>query len=63
MPGELPHSRRLALIEEGFRTLPERYLGAPPGFDATYHVRLGSGLMNTAIFVLVILRASASELR
>jgi len=31
----------LALVEEGFRTLPERYLGAPAGFDVTYHVRLG----------------------
>ena len=28
-------------VERGFRTLPERYLGAEPGFDATYHVRLG----------------------
>ena len=28
-------------VEEAFRTLPERYLGAEPGFDATYHVRLG----------------------
>src|ERR1700712_744135 len=33
--------RSLALVEEGFRTLPERYLGAPEGFDVTYHVRLG----------------------
>jgi pimeloyl-ACP methyl ester carboxylesterase len=33
--------RSLALVEEGFRTLPERYLGAPKGFDVTYHVRLG----------------------
>jgi pimeloyl-ACP methyl ester carboxylesterase len=41
MAGELPHARRLALIEEAFRTLPERYLGTPDGFDATYHVRLG----------------------
>ena len=41
MPGEVPHSRRLALLDEAFRTLPERYLGAPDGFDATYHVRLG----------------------
>lgn len=32
---------RLGLVEEAFRTLPERYLGAPRGFDATYHVRLG----------------------
>jgi pimeloyl-ACP methyl ester carboxylesterase len=41
MPGELPHARRLAHIEEAFRTLADRYLGAPQGFDATYHVRLG----------------------
>ena len=41
MPGELPHSRSLALLEEAFRTLPERYLGAEEGFDATYQVRLG----------------------
>jgi pimeloyl-ACP methyl ester carboxylesterase len=33
--------RTLSLVEEGFRTLPERYLGAPAGFDVTYHVRLG----------------------
>ena len=25
----------MALVEEGFRTLPERYLGAPAGFDVT----------------------------
>jgi pimeloyl-ACP methyl ester carboxylesterase len=31
----------LALVEAGFHTLPERYLGAPEGFDVTYHVRLG----------------------
>jgi pimeloyl-ACP methyl ester carboxylesterase len=41
MAGELPHARHLHLIEEAFRTLPDRYLGAPEGFDATYHVRLG----------------------
>ncbi|MEA2256292.1 MAG: hypothetical protein QOG35_2337 [Solirubrobacteraceae bacterium] len=41
MAGELPHARRLTLVEEAFRTLPERYLGAPEGFDATFHVRLG----------------------
>jgi hypothetical protein len=28
-------------VERAFRTLPERYLGAPKDFDATYHVRLG----------------------
>src|SRR3954451_15600688 len=26
---------------EAFATLPSRYLGAEPGFDATYHIRLG----------------------
>jgi pimeloyl-ACP methyl ester carboxylesterase len=31
----------LTAVEEAFRTLPERYLGAPKGFDKTYHVRLG----------------------
>jgi hypothetical protein len=31
----------LARVEEGFRTLPARYLGAPEGFDVTYQVRLG----------------------
>ena len=30
-----------AAAESAFRTLPDRYLGAPEGFDATYHVRLG----------------------
>ena len=28
-------------VARAFRTLPDRYLGAEPGFDATYHVRLG----------------------
>ncbi len=28
-------------MNSAFESLPERYLGAPPGFDATYHVRLG----------------------
>jgi pimeloyl-ACP methyl ester carboxylesterase len=28
-------------VDEAFRTLPERYLGAAEGFDATYHLRLG----------------------
>lgn len=40
MPGGPPHAERLALVEDAFRTLPDRYLGAEPGFDATYHVRL-----------------------
>jgi pimeloyl-ACP methyl ester carboxylesterase len=33
-------SDRLAAVERGFQTLPHRYLGADPGFDATYHVKL-----------------------
>jgi pimeloyl-ACP methyl ester carboxylesterase len=41
MPAPSLQERTLALVEEGFRTLPERYLGAPAGFDVTYHVRLG----------------------
>jgi pimeloyl-ACP methyl ester carboxylesterase len=40
--GAREHSRALrAAVAEAFRTLPARYLGAAPGFDATYHVRLG----------------------
>jgi pimeloyl-ACP methyl ester carboxylesterase/putative sterol carrier protein len=35
------HARRLAEVQEAFRGLPERYLGAPEGFDATYQLRLG----------------------
>ncbi len=35
------HSERLAAVLEGFRTLADRYLGADPGFDAAYQVRLG----------------------
>src|SRR3954466_12494008 len=31
----------LARVQEGFRTLPQRYLGGPAGSDTTYHVRLG----------------------
>jgi SCP-2 sterol transfer family len=41
LPPELGHAERLALVDEAFRFLPERYLGADPGFDATYHVKLG----------------------
>jgi len=32
--------RRLGLVEDGFRSLPDRYLGADAGFDATYQIRL-----------------------
>ena len=31
----------LGEVQEAFRTLPERYLGAERDFDATYHIRLG----------------------
>jgi pimeloyl-ACP methyl ester carboxylesterase len=40
MPTSPDRSRRLADVETAFRTLPERYLGADPGFDATYNIRL-----------------------
>jgi len=30
----------LAAVEDGFRSLSDRYLGADPGFDATYHIKL-----------------------
>ena len=41
MPGQAANARRLTLVERAFRSLPARYLGAPPGFDATYQIRLG----------------------
>ncbi len=28
-------------VDRAFRSLPDRYLGAPEGFDATWHLRLG----------------------
>src|SRR5829696_898897 len=31
----------LGEVQDAFRTLPGRYLGADDGFDATYHIRLG----------------------
>jgi pimeloyl-ACP methyl ester carboxylesterase len=39
--GKVPHAERLAVLDAAFRSLPERYLGAEPDFDATYHVVLG----------------------
>src|SRR3954465_5331211 len=40
--GRLPGMSDLsARVAEAFHTLPARYLGAEPGFDATYHIRLG----------------------
>ena len=40
MPPRSAKAERLADIKQGFRTLPDRYLGADPGFDVTYHVKL-----------------------
>jgi pimeloyl-ACP methyl ester carboxylesterase len=34
------HAERLNVVDKAFRSLPERYLGAPPGFDVTYHIKL-----------------------
>jgi pimeloyl-ACP methyl ester carboxylesterase len=39
--GRLPQTERLAVVDAGFRSLPERYLGAEREFDATYHIVLG----------------------
>src|SRR3954453_11443181 len=40
--GRLPGMSDLsARVAEAFHTLPARYLGADPGFDATYLIRLG----------------------
>lgn len=36
----LDHLDRLSEADAGFRSLPDRYLGADPGFDATYHIKL-----------------------
>ena len=33
-------NERLSAVDEAFRSLPDRYLGADPGFDATYHIKL-----------------------
>jgi pimeloyl-ACP methyl ester carboxylesterase len=34
-------AQRVRRVEEAFASLPTRYLGAEPGFDATFQVRLG----------------------
>jgi pimeloyl-ACP methyl ester carboxylesterase len=41
VPGQAPHAQRLTVVDDAFRSLSARYLGANEGFDATYHVRLG----------------------
>jgi pimeloyl-ACP methyl ester carboxylesterase len=41
--GVLPSNRqeeRLDTVERAFRSLPDRYLGGDPGFDATYRIKL-----------------------
>jgi pimeloyl-ACP methyl ester carboxylesterase len=38
--GTGPHAERFAEVEQAFRSLPERFLGADPGFDVTYHIKL-----------------------
>jgi pimeloyl-ACP methyl ester carboxylesterase len=35
------HAQRVRRVEEAFGTLPSRYLGTDPDFDATFQVRLG----------------------
>ena len=35
-----PERKRLEVVDDGFRSLPDRYLGADEGFDATYHIKL-----------------------
>ncbi|HWF54292.1 MAG TPA: alpha/beta fold hydrolase [Solirubrobacteraceae bacterium] len=35
------HGVKLAAVEQAFRSLPDRYLGAQPGFAASYRIRLG----------------------
>jgi pimeloyl-ACP methyl ester carboxylesterase len=40
LAGPSPQAQQRKLVDEAFSTLSERYLGAEPGFDATYHVRL-----------------------
>jgi pimeloyl-ACP methyl ester carboxylesterase len=40
VPGPTPTAGRLQQVEQAFRRLPDRYLGAPPGFEATYQIRL-----------------------
>src|SRR4051794_39680327 len=41
MAARPPHAARLSAVEAGFGSLPERYLGADAGFDATWRIVLG----------------------
>jgi pimeloyl-ACP methyl ester carboxylesterase len=38
--GRREHIQRLSVVDDAFRSLPDRYLGADPGFDATYLITL-----------------------
>jgi pimeloyl-ACP methyl ester carboxylesterase len=40
MLSPLPQDERLSAVEQAFRSLPERYLGADPDFDSTYRIKL-----------------------
>src|SRR5436305_9684562 len=40
MATTLDQREGLEQAEAGFRSLSDRYLGADPGFDATYHIKL-----------------------
>src|SRR5215211_6230292 len=41
MGGASLGEQRIRRVSDAFASLPDRYLGAEPGFDATYQVRLG----------------------
>jgi pimeloyl-ACP methyl ester carboxylesterase len=41
MSAAVAHAARLTAVEAGFRSLPDRFLGAEPGFDATWRIVLG----------------------
>jgi pimeloyl-ACP methyl ester carboxylesterase len=40
MARTLSNRERLEIVDEGFRSLPDRYLGTHAGFDATYQIKL-----------------------
>ena len=40
MAGRPDQSRRLSVVDEAFRSLPDRFLGADTGFDSTYLITL-----------------------